>query len=189
MRSMRRGDRDRLLSVMPERSVLHTRNVLLDSFAGVHVSAECNLHAAEGLSAQSLSVSWSAGFGTRPTPRPPPSHLIHTPRTHPPSKQSYFSAHPTTDVSTGETFNIGIGGKKGAVEVMRLSPDGTLDKSTSFTPPASLFWHDNTITEEYVVAVTSPFVATLKSILKALLGFGQLGKAFKWDDSLKAEVW
>ncbi|CAN0456778.1 unnamed protein product, partial [Laminaria digitata] len=102
--------------------------------------------------------------------------------------QGLYSAHPTTDVSTGETFNIGTGGKKGAVEVTRLSPNGTLDKSASFIPPALLFWHDNTITEEYVVAVTSPYAATLKSILSVFLGFGQIGKAFKWDDSLKAEA-
>lgn len=91
-------------------------------------------------------------------------------------------------MSTGETFNIGAGGKNGALEVMRFSPNGTLDKSASFTPPALLFWHDNTITEEYVVAVTSPYTATLKSILMFFLGFGPIGKAFKWDDSLKAEV-
>ena len=71
---------------------------------------------------------------------------------------------------------------------MRLSPDGTLDESASFIPPAVIFWHDNTITEEYVVAVTSPFAAAQKRILMALLGFGQIGKAFEWDGSRKAEV-
>ncbi|CAN0106647.1 unnamed protein product [Laminaria digitata] len=100
----------------------------------------------------------------------------------------FYSALPKTDVSTGETFNIGIGGKKGAVEVTRLSPNGTLDKSASFIPPAALFWHDNAITEEYVVAVTSPYAATLMSILSAFLGCGEVGRAFKWDDSLKAEA-
>lgn len=102
--------------------------------------------------------------------------------------QSCYSGHPKTDVSTGETFNIGMDGKKGSVEVTRLSPDGTLDKSATFYPAAFVLWHDNTITEEYVVAVTSPYVATLPSILLALLGFGQFGKAFQWDDSFKAEV-
>eukprot|EP00904_Undaria_pinnatifida_P007140 jgi/Undpi1/3556/HiC_scaffold_16.g06928.m1 len=102
--------------------------------------------------------------------------------------QAFYSAHPSTDVLTGETFNIGIGGEKGAIEVSRLYPNGTLDKSSSFVPPASAFWHDNTITDEYVVAVTPPYVATLKRIIFAFLGFGPVGKAFTWDDSRKSEA-
>lgn len=105
-----------------------------------------------------------------------------------PTQQAYYSAHPTTDSETGETFNIGIGGSSGSVELTRLSPDGVVDKSSSFTPPASLFWHDNALTPEYIVAVTSPFAAPLKSILTSLLGFGALADAFKWDDSMKSEV-
>lgn len=103
-------------------------------------------------------------------------------------EQAFYSAHPTTDVQTGETFNIGIGGSGGSVELTRLSPDGVVEKSSSFTPPASLFWHDNGLTSEYVVAVTSPYAAPLKSILKSLLGFGALADAFKWDDTMKSEV-
>lgn len=106
----------------------------------------------------------------------------------PPPHQAFYSAHPTTDATTGKTFNIGIGGAKGSVEVTRLSADGSFEKSASFTPPASFFWHDNTVTEEYVVGVTSPFVAPLKSVLGAMLGFGQIGNAFKWDDTMKSEV-
>lgn len=102
--------------------------------------------------------------------------------------QAFYSAHPTTDAATGETFNIGIGGPKGTLELTRLSSDGTLEKRASFTPPANYFWHDNTVTEEYVIGVTSPFVAPLTSILGAILGFGQLGNAFKWDNSVKSEV-
>lgn len=118
-----------------------------------------------------------------------PCPLSTPPRTHPPCVlKAFYSAHPSTDTATGETFNIGIGGEKGAVEVSRLFPNGTLDKSVSFVPPTSTFWHDNTITEEYVVAVTSPYVAPLKKVLFSFLGFGQLGGAFNWDDSLKSEV-
>lgn len=102
--------------------------------------------------------------------------------------QAFYSAHPTVDPVTGETFNIGIGGAKGSLELTRLSPDGTLEKRASFVPPAALFWHDNTLTEDYVVAVTSPFVAPLKSLLGAFLGFGQIGNAFKWDGNMKSEV-
>lgn len=104
------------------------------------------------------------------------------------SPQAFYSAHPTTDRDTGETFNIGIGGAKGALEITKLSPDGVLQKSATYTPPASLFWHDNTITDEFVVAVSSPFAASLKSIFGSMLGFGQLGDAFRWDDNMKSEV-
>ncbi|CBN76892.1 carotenoid oxygenase [Ectocarpus siliculosus] len=102
--------------------------------------------------------------------------------------QAFYSAHPTTDRDTGETFNIGIGGAKGALEITKLSPDGVLQKSTTYTPPASLFWHDNTITDEFVVAVSSPFAASLKSIFASMLGFGQLGDAFRWNDNMKSEA-
>lgn len=102
--------------------------------------------------------------------------------------QAFYSAHPTTDAETGETFNIGIGGSKGSLEISRLSPDGVLDNSASFMPPASYFWHDNTITEEYVIGVTSPYVLGLPSLLWALLGFGQVGEAFQWDPNGKSEV-
>lgn len=81
-----------------------------------------------------------------------------------------------------------MGLSKGALEITKLSPDGVLQKSASYTPPASLFWHDNTITDEFVVAVSSPFTASLKSIFGCLLGFGQLGDAFKWNDNMKSEV-
>lgn len=104
------------------------------------------------------------------------------------SHQAFYSAHPTTDRDTGETFNIGIGGAKGALEITKLSPDGVLQKSASYTPPASLFWHDNTITDEFVVAVSSPFAASLKSIFGSMLGFGELGDAFRWNDNMKSEV-
>eukprot|EP00903_Cladosiphon_okamuranus_P015610 g14414.t1 len=102
--------------------------------------------------------------------------------------QAFYSAHPTTDATTGKTFNIGIGGAKGTVEVTRVSADGSFEKSASFTPPASLFWHDNTVTEEYVVGVTSPYVAPLKRIIGAILGFGQLGNAYSWDETAKSEA-
>lgn len=102
--------------------------------------------------------------------------------------QALYSAHPTTDPATGETFNIGTGGAKGALELTRLSPDGTLEQSASFTPPAVLYWHDNTLTKDFFIAVTSPFVASLKSVFRALLGFGHIGNSFKWDDSMKSEV-
>ncbi|CAN0473828.1 unnamed protein product, partial [Ectocarpus sp. 12 AP-2014] len=65
------------------------------------------------------------------------------------SDEAFYSAHPTTDRDTGETFNIGMGGAKGALEITKLSPDGVLQKSATYTPPASLFWHDNTITDEF----------------------------------------
>lgn len=112
-------------------------------------------------------------------------------RPHPPGRprqQAFYSAHPTTDATTGKTFNIAIGGAKGTVEVTRFSADGSLEKSASFTPPTSLFWHDNAVTDEYVVGVTSPYVAPLKGIFGAILGFGQLGNAYKWDDTVKSEV-
>ncbi|CAM9157061.1 unnamed protein product [Scytosiphon promiscuus] len=102
--------------------------------------------------------------------------------------EAFYSAHPTTDFQTGETFNIGIGGSSGSVELTRLSPDGVLEKRSSFTPPASLFWHDNALTPEYFVAVTSPFVAPLKSILVSLLGFGALADSYKWDETMKSEA-
>lgn len=74
------------------------------------------------------------------------------------------------------------------MEVARLSPDGTLDQSACFAPPTNLFWHDSTITEEFVVGVTAPFAATTKAVLGALLGLGGIGGAYKWDDTQKAEV-
>ena len=74
------------------------------------------------------------------------------------------------------------------LEVTKLSADGTLEKSSFFTPPAPLFWHDNTLTKDYVIGVTSPYVAPPNSILAAILGFGQVGNAFKWDETAKSEV-
>lgn len=74
------------------------------------------------------------------------------------------------------------------MEVARLSPNGTLDESACFEPPTNLFWHDSTITEEFVVGVTAPFAATTKAVLGALLGLGGIGGAYKWDDTQKAEV-
>ena len=91
-------------------------------------------------------------------------------------------------MNTGKTFNIGIGGAKGTVEVTRLSADGSFEKSASFTPPTSLYWHDNAVTEEYVVGVTSPYVGPTMGTLGALFGFGQIGNAFKWDGNMKSEV-
>ena len=54
--------------------------------------------------------------------------------------------------------------------------------------PTSTIWHDTKLTEEYVVAVASPYVATIPRIFKALLGFSTIGLAFKWDNNLKSEV-
>lgn len=102
--------------------------------------------------------------------------------------KAFYSAHPTTDAATGETFNIGIGGAKGALELTRLSPDGTLDKSASFAPPASYFWHDNSITDDFLIGITSPYVGSMTSIVGAMLGFGQVGNAFQWDPTKKSEV-
>lgn len=127
------------------------------------------------------SIAWpSTGVFGQPF-RPLQTYLHASP-------QAFYSAHPTTDATTGKTFNIGIGGSKGTIEVTRLSADGSFEKSATFTPPANLFWHDNTVTEEYVVAVTSPYVAPLKRIFGAILGFGQIGNAYKWDDTAKSEV-
>ncbi|CAN0163261.1 unnamed protein product [Ascophyllum nodosum] len=102
--------------------------------------------------------------------------------------QAFYSAHPTTDPVTGETFGIAIGGENGALEITRLSPDGTLDKSSLFDPPTMTFWHDSTLTDKYVVAVPSLFVASIARIFKALLGFSTIGLAFKWDENVKPEV-
>ena len=74
------------------------------------------------------------------------------------------------------------------MEITRLSPDGTLDKSALFDPPTMTFWHDNALTDKYVVAVSSPFVASTARIFKALLGFSTIGLAFKWDENVKPEV-
>lgn len=93
-----------------------------------------------------------------------------------------------TDPSTGETFSIALGGKNGALEITRVSSDGTLDKSALYVNPTSTIWHDTKLTEEYVVAVASPYVATTPRIFKALLGFSTIGLAYKWDKTLKSEV-
>lgn len=93
-----------------------------------------------------------------------------------------------TDPSTGEIFSIALGGENGALEVTRVSSDGNLDKSASYMNPTSTLWHDIKLSKEYIVAVTSPFVATIPRILKALFGFSTIGLAFKWDNNLKSEV-
>lgn len=105
-----------------------------------------------------------------------------------PLVQGFYTAHPTCDASTGETFSISLGGPRGTVEVARLSPAGTLDESACFAPPGNLFWHDSTITQEFVVGVTSPFVAETKAVIGSLLGFGAFGLSYTWDDTRKAEV-
>lgn len=102
--------------------------------------------------------------------------------------QAFYSAHPSTDPTTGETFNIGIGGSKGSLEISKLSPAGEVVKTSSFIPPANTFWHDNTITEQYLVTVASPFTAPLYSILGALAGFGELGNMYRWNSDAPAQV-
>lgn len=101
-----------------------------------------------------------------------------------PSQASY-SAHPKPGSSTGETFGIANGRTFGAVEITRVSSEGTLDKSALYMHPTTTYWHDSALTEEYIMAVTSPYVATTARILTALMGFSPIGLAFKWDGTLK----
>lgn len=55
-------------------------------------------------------------------------------------------------------------------------------------PPVQAFWHDNGLTEEFIVAVASPYLAKLTTILAAAAGWGNVGHAFEWDPAVGAKV-
>jgi len=72
--------------------------------------------------------------------------------------KTYMSAHPKKDPVTGELLAIAYDLDRSQLTYLRVTPDGTLDRSVDIAAPWSVMIHDIAITPRFVVACVNPFV-------------------------------
>lgn len=105
---------------------------------------------------------------------------------------SFFSAHFSRDVMTGDVYNHGyilnpMGPPR--LNIMDLSNDGTLLQQQSCDLPFDTFVHDSTLSQHYMVYFLPPFYNPPSQIWKFLLGLSPIGKLYQWDpNNLNAYV-
>jgi len=105
--------------------------------------------------------------------------------------ESFFSAHFSRDVETGDVYNHGYILNPGSarLNVMRLSSDGTLLQQRQCALPFDTFVHDSTLSQHYLVYFLPPFHNPPSALWKFVLGLSPIGKLYKWEpESLDSYV-
>lgn len=108
--------------------------------------------------------------------------------------KSFFSAHFSRDVNTGDIYNHGYILNPGLgpcrLNVMKLASDGTLLDQQQCDLPFDTFVHDSTLSQNYLVYFLPPFHNPPSKIFKFLLGLSPIGKLFEWDpESLDSYIY
>ena len=97
---------------------------------------------------------------------------------------SFFSAHFSRDVDTGNIYNHGYilnpGPGPARLNLMKLSSDGTLLMQRHCDLPFDTFVHDLILSQTFAVYFLPPFYNSGNGMWRFLLGLSPIGKLFEW---------